>query len=170
MYGSEIIFDYKFEAVTDRKLSESDIDTKAVSILKELGWREHVEIRQNKTNVPAIDDYLKSKTAGSKRKGHADIYLLIDGNLKVIIDNKNPREKVQDGIDDAIFYADCLLKKSYDIRVALSYNGLECILRVYDSAIKKWVPFTIDGKEISAFPSKELAELIYRYRDMALLT
>jgi hypothetical protein len=69
LYGSEIIFDYKTEIVKNNALSESEIDTKAVSILKELGWREHTEIRQHKTNISEIDDYLKSKTMGSKKKG-----------------------------------------------------------------------------------------------------
>ncbi len=30
----------------------------------------------------------------------------------------------------------------------------------------QWVPFTVDGKEINAFPSKELVEIVYRYRDI----
>lgn len=166
LYGSEIIFDYNIEMVNNISLSESDIDTKAVSILKELGWKEHTEIRQNKTSILEIDDPLRSKTMGSKRKGHADIYLLINDKLKVLIDNKNPNEKVQDGIDDAIFYAECLLEQKYDIRVVMSYNGRECSLRVLDSESGKWVAFLIDGKEINAFPSKELIDLIYRYKNI----
>jgi type I restriction-modification system DNA methylase subunit len=48
----------------------------------------------------------------------------------------------------------------------MSYNGIECALRVLDNETKKWVPFTIDGKEINSFPSKELVEIIYRYRNL----
>jgi type I restriction-modification system DNA methylase subunit len=166
LYGSEIIFDYTIETVKDTSLSEADIDSKAVSILTKLGWKEHTEIRQRKTNILEIDEYLKSKKIGSKRKGHADIYLLMDDKLKVIIDNKEPNKNIQEGIDDAIFYANCLLGKKYDIRIALSYNGKQCALRVFDSESNRWIPFLIDGEEIEAFPSKELVEIIYRYRDI----
>jgi len=166
LYGSEIIFDYNIEFLRKSQLSEADIDSKTVAMLKELGWKEIVEIRQQKTNISEVDKYLKSKTVGSTRKGHADIYLLINGKLKTIIDNKNPNESVEDGIDDAIFYANCLLEKKYDIRIVMSYNGRQCALRVFDSELRKWIPFLIDGKEINAFPSKELVELIHRYKDI----
>ena len=126
LYGSEIIFDYNYEEIKEPSLSESDIDTKAVSILKGLGWKEHKEIRQQKTNISEIDDYIKSKTTKSKRKGHADVYLLINDKLRVVIDNKKPNESVDDGINDACYYAHCLLEMNYDIRIAMSYNGKEC--------------------------------------------
>ncbi len=164
--GSEIIFDYHIEIVGDKSLSESDIDSKAVAILKDLGWKELVEIRQHRTNKSEIDDHLRSKTIHSSRKGHADIYLLTNEKLRLIIDNKSPKESVEDGIEDAIFYANCLLEKDYDIRIVLSYNGINCILKVYDSVSKDWGAFTIDGEEINAFPSKELVELIYRHKDV----
>ena len=166
LHGSEIIFNYNMAFLEDRYLSEADIDTKAVDILKELGWKEHVEIRQQKTGISEIDDYLKSKTEDSERKGHADVYLLISEKLKIIVDNKSPSESIEEGIDDAIFYANCLLEKNYDIRIAMSYNGKKCVLKVYDSELNDWIPFLIDGEEINAFPSKELVELIYKYRNI----
>lgn len=167
LYGSELVFDYLIEKVKDSTLSESDIDTKSVFLLKKLGWTESTEIRQQKTNISEIDDHLRSKTVDkSTKKGHADIYLLDNNKLKVIIDNKNPKQSVDEGIADAISYADCLLEKKYDIRIVLSYNGLDCILRVLDSKTNQWVPLTVNGKQINGFPSKELVDIIYRYRDI----
>lgn len=166
LYGSEIVFDYDVVFFEKLHLSEADVTSQAITTLKKLGWKEISEIRQQKTNIPEIDDYLKSKTVGSKKKGHADIYLLMNNKLKIIVDNKNPNEPIEEGINDAIFYANCLLDKKYDIRVAMSYNGIKCLLKVFDSKLSKWVPFLIDGKKINAFPSKELVNLIYRHRDI----
>lgn len=170
LYGSEIIFDYFIEILNDNTLSESDIDSKSVSILKNLGWKEFTEIRQSKTGISEIDEHLKSKSVGSNEKGRADIYILIDDKLKVIIDNKNPKESIEKGIKDSIYYAECLLEMGYDIRIAVSYNGNKCVFRVYDSDLKEWVPFFVDGKEIIGFPSKELVELIYKYRINNIVT
>lgn len=164
--GSEIIFDYQVEFVKDLSLSEADIDSKTSRILTALGWIEEKEFRQNKTDIPEIDDYIKSKSNLAKRKGHADFYILVNDKLKVIIDNKKPKQSIQQGIEDAKFYADCLLEKNYDIRIAMAYNGRNCIVRVYNTKEKKWKPFLIDGDELKAFPSKELVNLIYRFKDM----
>jgi type I restriction-modification system DNA methylase subunit len=164
LYGSEIIFDYTIELLVKEDLSEADIDTKTVELLKKLDWKDN-EIRQRKTGIPEIDDYLKSKTESGK-KGHADIYVLVGDKVRMIIDNKSPTESAEQGIQDAIFYANCLLKKEYDIRIVFSFNGKKAILKVYDSETKNWVPFLIDGKEINALPSKELIDLIYRYKDI----
>lgn len=162
---SEIIFDYEFTKIKNANVTESTIDTKAVQTLIKLGWNEDSEIKQQKTNISEIDDNIKSKGQTTK-KGNADIYVLFNNKLKIIIDNKNPNESVEDGIDDAKFYAMCLLKKDYDIRIIMSYNGSQCLLKVYDSSEDKWVPFTINGVELCGFPSKELVNLIYKFRDV----
>lgn len=166
LYAYELFFDYNIEFITVDSLSEADIDTKVVSLLKSLGWQGHTEIRQRKTNINEIDDFLKSKSSNSKHKGHADIYVLDSEKLRIIIDNKSPKESVEDGINDGIFYANSLLKNGYDIRIILSYNGKNCSLRVYDSETNTWNPFRINGTEINAFPSKELVNLIYSYRNI----
>lgn len=165
LYGSEIVFDYYVEILSRGNLSEADIDSKTAEILKKLGWVEYTEFRQRKTNIPEIDNHLKSKS-GTNRKGYADFYLLINDKLKVIIDNKNPNESVEQGINDAIFYATSLREKLYDVRIVLSYNGKKCQLRVFDSMQGIWVPFCIGGLAIDSFPSKELVEIIYRYKNI----
>jgi len=164
--GSEIIFDYLIDFVNDDSLSESDIDSKTAGFLKKLGWNEEKEFRQQKTNIPEIDDYIKSKSIESKSKGKVDFYLLMDNKLKVLVDNKKPKESVEQGIDDAKYYADCLKQKGYDIRITMAYNGKDCLLRVYNSKENEWKPFYINGEELKAFPSKELVNLIYRYNDL----
>ena len=164
--GSEIIFDYFVENVNDTSLSEADVDSKTSKILKKLGWIEEIEFRQQKTNISEIDDYIKSKSVQSKRKGEVDFYILISGKVKVLIDNKNPRQSVDDGIKDAEFYANCLIEKKYDVRIIMSFNGKNCLFRVYNSKEKKWKPFLIDGEELRTFPSKELVNIIYRYKDI----
>jgi type I restriction-modification system DNA methylase subunit len=164
LYGPEIIFDYNIELLVKEDLSEADIDTKTVELLKKLDWKDN-EIRQRKTGIPEIDDYLKSKTESGK-KGHADIYVLVGDKVRMIIDNKSPTESAEQGIQAAIFYANCLLKKEYDIRIVFSFNGKKAILKVYDSETKNWVPFLIDGKEINALPSREMVNLIYRHKDI----
>jgi type I restriction-modification system DNA methylase subunit len=164
LYGSEVIFDYNIELVDKEDLSEADIDTRTVELLKKLDWKDD-EIRQRKTGLSEIDDYLKSKTASGK-KGHADIYVLVGDKVRVIVDDKSPIESVDQGIQDAIFYANCLLEKEYDIRIVFSFNGKKAILRVFDSEAKEWLPFLVDGKEINALPSREMVDLIYRYRDI----
>ncbi len=111
LQGSEIVFDYTICFLSQLGLSEADINFQAIKMLTSIGWKDVSEIKQQKTNISEIDDCLKSKTVASKRKGHADIYLLINDKLKVIIDNKSPKELVSDGIRDAIFYADCLRKE-----------------------------------------------------------
>lgn len=164
--GSEIIFDYKINFVKDDSLSEADIDSKTSKILESLGWTPEKEFRQQKSNIPEIDDYIKSKSKESKSKGKVDFYLLVNNKLKVLVDNKKPKESVVQGIEDAKFYADCLIQKGYDIRIAMSYNGKDCLLRVYNSKEKKWKPFLLDGEEMKSFPSKELVNLIYRFKDL----
>jgi type I restriction-modification system DNA methylase subunit len=164
--GSEIVFDYDIEFVNDSSLSEADIDSKTAKILEKLGWKSLTEFRQQKTNILEIDDYIRSKSVGAKGKGKVDFYLLIDNKLKILVDNKKPKESVLDGLEDAKYYADCLLVKNYDIRITMSYNGKDCLLRVYDSKKKEWKALLIDGKELKAFPSKELVDIIYRYKDL----
>lgn len=166
LYGSEIIFNHNIELIDDLSLSEADIDSKSIELLKGLGWKEHDEIRQRKTNISEIDNYIKSKAKKSKRKGSADIYILSENKLKIIIDNKNPKESIEKGIADAIFYAQSLLENGYDIRIAMSYNGNKCLLRVYEPQNEDWVPLLINGKELKAFPSKELVNLIYTYKGL----
>ena len=167
--GSEIIFDYHVDFVSDTSLSEADIDSKTSKILEKLGWIPITEFRQQKTNIPEIDDYIKSKSANGKGKGKVDFYLLIDNKLKALIDNKKPKESVEDGIKEAEYYAKCLIDKDYDIRIIISYNGKDCLLKVYNSKDKKWIPLLIDGEELKAFPSKELVDIIYRYKDLELI-
>lgn len=164
LYCSEVVFSYDVELVADMSLTESDIDSKSVEILKKLNYEEHTEIRQQKTNISEIDDHIKSKAKVSKRKGNADVYVLIKDKLKIIIDNKNPTENIEKGIEDAIFYAECLLEKNYDIRIAMSYNGKHCALKVYNSNKNEWVPFLINGIEINSFPSKDLLDIIYKFK------
>jgi len=164
--GSEIIFDYYVDIVKDNTLSEPDVDSKTSRILERLGWVQGTEFRQQKTNIPEIDDYIRSKALNAKSKGKVDFYLLINGKLKVLIDNKNPKESVQNGIKDAEYYAKCLIDKDYDIRIIVSYNGKDCILRIYNSNKKEWKPLLIDGIELKAFPSKELVDIVYRYKNL----
>lgn len=90
----------------------------------------------------------------------------MNNNLKVIIDNKNIKESVTDGINDAIFYATSLQKSEYDIRIVQSYNGAKSILKVYNAKLDQWVPLIINGIEINGFISKDIVNLIYNYKDL----
>jgi len=83
-----------------------------------------------------------------------------------LVDDKKPKELAETGIEDAEFYANCLIEKGYDIRIVIGYNGKDCIFKTYDSEKRGWFPLYINGEEIKAFPSKELVELIYRYKNI----
>lgn len=60
LYCTDLFFNHKVELFSGIELSEADVDTKTVSTLRDLGWEEFKEIRQQKTGIAEIDKIIKS--------------------------------------------------------------------------------------------------------------
>lgn len=158
--------DGAFGQVFADNVPENTVDTKCTEIFKNLGLNDN-EIRHQSTRIDFIDKNIPSKNASSNERGFADIYIIQNEQLKVLVEDKIPTVSVQIAIDEAIFYCNALRAKGIDIRIAIGYNGKELLFRVFtgtdESGSNIWSPFYFNGEEFKSFPSKEIINLIYQY-------
>ena len=81
--------------------------------------------------------------------------------MKIIIEDKEPKESVELALSEAIIYANGLNAKGEDIRIVIGFTGIDILLRVLDHTSNRWVPFYINGQELKAFPGKYILNIIY---------
>lgn len=153
------------EFISDPTLNEKNVDSLVHALLRKLGFsgQEAIldvsKLNKNKTKIP-------SKTKKALGPGKIDCAVFIDGDLKVIIEDKAPQEPVDKALEEAIMYADGLNAKGEDVRVVIGFNGLDIKVRVRDYSINEWVPFFIEGSELKAFFGKPLLDIIYSNKNI----
>ncbi len=156
-----------FKQVSNDNVPESTVDSKCVEIFKDMGFLDE-EIRQQSTRIKFIDKNILSKNNNPNERGYADVYIVQNEQLKVLIEDKAPNISVEEALKEAIFYCNALRKKGIDIRIAIGYNGKEILFRVFIGCDKEgnniWSPFYFNGKEYKNFPSKDIISLIYKYK------
>lgn len=155
--------DFKIDKV-NLGVSEAEVDTKVKNTLVALGYNDN-EVKIHKTGLSKIDMYIPSKTPGGAGTGELDVSIIIDGELKLIIEDKEPlndkSHSAEKALEEAKYYANELRKYDNDVRIIVGYNGLNFKLQVFDRISKGWVPFLINGVELDKFPSRKIVELIY---------
>lgn len=158
-----------FEQVSADNAPENTVDVKCTEIFKSLGFNDN-EVRHQSTRIDFIDKNIPSKNPNSEERGFADIYIIQNEQLKVLVEDKIPTLSVKDALEDAIFYCDALRAKGVDIRIAIGYNGKDLLFRIFkgkdDSNKHIWAPFYFNGEEYKNFPSKDIINLIYQYKDL----
>ncbi|EOU1649777.1 MAG: N-6 DNA methylase [Clostridium perfringens] len=161
-YVNEFNRNTEVEKVVDREVG----NILEKSFGKESVFQDKVESNSKITKEYAnkINSLFNSKGDGN-RNGKPD-YIVVtnekDCLLEMLVDNKNGNSSVENGLNDAIFYANSAIAKGFDVRIALASNGRESIFRVYNLESNEWVPFTIDGVELKGIPNKKLIDLIYK--------
>ncbi|WP_373205888.1 HsdM family class I SAM-dependent methyltransferase [Clostridium tertium] len=162
LYVNEFNRNTVVEKIVDREVGnilEKDFGREAV-------FQDKVESngKISKEYANKINSLFNSKGEGN-RAGKPD-YIVVtnqkDSLLEMLVDNKNSNESIENGLNDAIFYANSAIAKGFDVRIALASNGKESVFRVYNLESKEWVPFTIDGMELKGIPNKTLVDLIYK--------
>lgn len=158
-----------FEVVSSSSVPEATVDAKCTEILKNILNFTDDEIRHQSTRIAQIDENIPSKN-NSSEKGFADLYIVQNNQLKVLIEDKVPTCKVETALDEAIYYCDALRNKGIDIRIAIGFNGKNLLFRVFNGIDNHgnniWNSFSINGSEYKAFPSKEIINLIYKYNNL----
>lgn len=155
--------DFKLDNVSSG-VSEAEVDAKVKNTLLILGYKDD-EVKIHKTGISKVDMYIPSKNPGGAGTGELDVSVVIDGELKVLVEDKEPLSdklhSAEKAMEEAKYYANELRKYNNDIRIIVGYNGLGFKSQIFDRVSKKWVPFLINGVELDKFPSKKIVELIY---------
>jgi len=156
-----------FRTVSGDDVPENTVDSKCSEVFKnDLNFSD-IEIRCQSTRIDFIDKNIPSKNTGSKERGFADIYIVQNNQLKVLIEDKIPTIAANTALEEAIFYCNALRDKCIDIRIAIGYNGKDLLFRVFIGIDKNgdniWSPFYFNGEEYRKFPSKDIISLIYKY-------
>ncbi|MDN5095175.1 HsdM family class I SAM-dependent methyltransferase [Aliarcobacter butzleri] len=158
-----------FDQVSADNVPENTVDTKCTEVFKSLGLTDK-EIRHQSTRIDFIDKNIPSKNSGSKERGFADIYIIQNEQLKVLVEDKIPTVPVETALEEAIFYCNALRSKGIDIRIAIGYNGKKLLFRVFtgldESGKNTWNSFYFNGEEYRQFPSKDIISLIYNYTNL----
>lgn len=157
----EVKNDTHIEFAKNKNVSESTIDTMVVNIFTNNLKINNESVKQKATNIKHIDEHIPSKTPNGTGKGELDVSIIFNEELKVVIENKNPKEAIEEAIEEAIYYCNGLIRRGIDVRVAIGFNGIECVVRVYNKFLKKWKPFYIQGEELKYFPGEKILNLIY---------
>jgi len=158
------------DKVPNLNVPEATVDAKCTDLfINELAFSDS-EVRHQSTRIDQIDNNIPSKNTGSNERGFADVYIIQNGQLKVLIENKIPTIEVRVALEEAIEYCNALRANSIDIRIAIGYNGIEVLFRVFNGIDENgnniWLPFSVNGSEYSLLPSKEIIELIYKYNNL----
>lgn len=155
-----------FDQVSNKNVPENTVDAKCTEIFKSLDFSDN-EIRHQSTRIDFIDKNIPSKNTGSKDRGFADIYIVQNEQLKVLVEDKIPTISVETALEEAIFYCNALRKNGIDIRIAIGYNGNKILFRVFvgvdENGENIWSPFYFNGAEYRNFPSKDIVSLVYKY-------
>lgn len=149
---------------------ESKVDRKIGELLEE-DFGENCVFQQkvekstviSREYADKVNRLFPSKGSGNNN-GRPDFIVITNeknSRIDIIADNKNSNVDINTGIEDAIGYADAVIKKGFNSRIVLASNGIDCLLRVYDLENKQWVPFKINGIEVNGIPKKKLVELVY---------
>ena len=159
-----------FDKVASDKVPEPTVDAKCTELFKnKLGFSD-LEVRHQSTRIEQIDNNIPSKNPNSKERGFADVYIVQNNQLKVLIEDKIPTISTDVAIEEAIFYSDALRSKAIDIRIAIGYNGKDLLFRVFTGVDKEnnniWSPFYVNGVEYKNLPSKDVINLIYKYNNI----
>ncbi|MBU1669238.1 SAM-dependent methyltransferase [bacterium] len=159
-----------FGTVSEDDVPENTVDSKCSEIFKnDLGFSDS-EVRHQSTRIDFIDKNIPSKNTGSQERGFADIYIVQNDQLKVLVEDKIPTISADTALEEAIFYCDALRAKGIDIRIAIGYNGKALLFRVFTGIDEEgnnvWSKFYVDGEEYLNFPSKDIIELVYKYKDL----
>lgn len=158
-----------FATVNTDNVPEATIDTKCTEVFKSMLGFTDSEVRHQSTRIDQIDNNIPSKNNPNER-GFADIYIIQNEQLKVLIEDKVPTVSVETALEEAIYYVNALRSKSIDIRIVIGYNGKEMLFRVFDGIDQNgnniWSPFMLNGKEYKNFPSKDIITLIYKYNNL----
>lgn len=138
-----------FNQILVDNVPENTVDIKCTEIFKLLGFNDN-EIRHQSTRIDFIDKNIPSKSPNSKERGFADIYIIQNEQLKVLVEDKISTISAKDALEDAIFYCDALRAKGIDIRIAIGYNGKELLFRTFkgkdDSNKNIWTLFYFNGE------------------------
>ena len=155
-----------FDQISNENVPENTVDAKCTEIFKSLDFLDN-EIRHQSTRIDFIDKNIPSKNTGSKDRGFADIYIVQNEQLKVLVEDKIPTISVETALEEAVFYCDALRENSIDIRIAIGYNGKDLLFRVFvgvdENGNNIWSPFYFNGEEYRKFPSKDIISLVYKY-------
>lgn len=164
--STQYINNYFISYIDNPNVNEKNIDSHVHTILKsELSYTSR-EAELAVTKLRNSEIKIPSKTKIASGTGEIDCAIFINDKLKIIIEDKEPKESVNLALNEAIIYADGLNKKGEDIRVVIGFTGLEIKVRVLDYISNKWIPFFINGKELKAFPGKNLLNIIYHKKDI----
>lgn len=158
-----------FATVANENVPEATVDSKCTELFKTtLGFTDS-EVRHQSTRIVQIDNNIPSKNNPHER-GNADVYIVENEQLKVLIEDKVPTVNVETALEEAIYYSNALRSNGIDIRISIGYNGKKLLFRVFegqdDEGKNIWLPFIIGGEEYKQFPSKDIINLIYKYNNL----
>lgn len=158
---------------------ENKVDTKMVSILeKEFGedavFQQKVEENKliSSEYAEKINSLFPSKKDGNNN-GRPDCIVITNTKISrvdIIVDNKNSKISITEGINDALKYANAVIQKGFDNKIVIASNGIACVLKVYDVDNMNWVSFKINGEEVHGIPSRMLVDLIYNENAIGIKT
>lgn len=157
---------YFVSYIEDINVNEKNVDSHVHSILKNKLSYTSKEAELAVTKLRNSEIKIPSKTKLASGTGEIDCGIFINDKLKIIIEDKEPKESVELALSEAIIYANGLNAKGEDIRIVIGFTGIDILLRVLDHTSNRWVPFYINGQELKAFPGKYILNIIYSQKDI----
>jgi|GEM_PF-1264587 len=158
-----------FGVVSSDNVPEATVDSKCTELFKNNLDFSDSEVRHQSTRIQEIDNNIPSKNNYNER-GFADVYIVQNEQLKVLIEDKIPTVNSGIALEESIYYCNALRNNGIDIRISIGYNGTELQFRVFSGTSEGgdniWSPFYINGVEFKAFPSKDIISLIYKYNNL----
>lgn len=153
-----------FECVAGT-ISEAEVDTYVVNILKDNGWNFPENIKQQKTGVQSIDSQIFSKSKKEKRGlGKGDVYIINGEKLLAIIENKDkptPAKIASVTINEAIGYADSYYENTKcRVKYVGAFDSVNYISKIWDGS--SYVDIKINGEVRNILPSKKFITFLYK--------
>lgn len=154
------------QQVDRHTVDEHAVDSTCKDNLVAAGF-DKTSVSLGNSGIKNIDKKIPSKGLGGGN-GRLDACVVIDGKLRILVEDKVPSDLVDKALNEAIYYCDGLLKNNAsDVRIAVGYNGKEVAWRVRVGEVGKhsWEKFLIKGVESKSFPTPDLVGLIYSHID-----